>query len=127
MEELEFTRGMQLYDKVPIEECWRNTGKDPIFAKWIDINQGDDKAPKCRSRNVAREIAYNKKEGLTMTNNQNAQVVALELWRFCAHCVAAIVVVGAVLIGFLGSWELGLKVGVLPLPTSMPSTGLAAP
>ena len=57
---------------------------------------------------------YNKKEGLTMTNNQNAQVVALELWRFCAHCVAAIVV-GAVLIGFLGSWELGLKVGVLPL------------
>lgn len=50
-----------------------------------------------------------------MTNNQNAQVVALELWRFCAHCVAAIVVVGAVLIGFLGSWELGLKVGVLPL------------
>ena len=58
---------------------------------------------------------YNKKEGLTMTNNQNAQVVALELWRFCAHWVAAIVVVGAVLIGFLGSWELGLKVGVLPL------------
>lgn len=50
-----------------------------------------------------------------MINNQNAQVVALELWRFCAHCIAAIVVVGAVLIGFLGSWELGLKVGVLPL------------
>lgn len=50
-----------------------------------------------------------------MTSNQNAEVVALELWRFCAHCIAAIVVVGAVLIGFLGSWELGLKVGVLPL------------
>lgn len=50
-----------------------------------------------------------------MTSNQNAEVVALELWRFCAHCIAAIVVVGAVLIGFLGSWELALKVGVLPL------------
>jgi hypothetical protein len=50
-----------------------------------------------------------------MINNQNAQVVALELWRFCAHCVAVIVVVGALLIGFLESWELGLKVGVLPL------------
>ncbi|AHL75572.1 hypothetical protein CH92_10835 [Stutzerimonas stutzeri] len=50
-----------------------------------------------------------------MINNQNAQVVALELWRFCAHCIAIIVVVGAVLIGFLGSWELALKVGVLPL------------
>lgn len=57
---------------------------------------------------------YNKKEGMTMTN-QKSQVVALELWRFCAHCIAAIVVVGAVLIGFLGSWELALKVGVLPL------------
>lgn len=50
-----------------------------------------------------------------MINNQNAQVVALELWRFCAHCMAIIVVVGAVLIGFLGSWDLALKVGVLPL------------
>lgn len=50
-----------------------------------------------------------------MINNQNAQVVALELWRFCAHCIAIIVVVGAVLIGFLGSWDLALKVGVLPL------------
>ena len=50
-----------------------------------------------------------------MINNQNAQVVALELWRFCAHCMAIIVAVGAVLIGFLGSWDLALKVGVLPL------------
>ncbi|MFG3454631.1 MULTISPECIES: hypothetical protein [Pseudomonadaceae] len=50
-----------------------------------------------------------------MINNQNAQVVALELWRFCAHCIAIIVVVGAVLIGFFGSWDLALKVGVLPL------------
>lgn len=50
-----------------------------------------------------------------MISSQKSQVVALELWRFCAHCIAAIVVVGAVLIGFLGSWELSLKVGVLPL------------
>jgi hypothetical protein len=68
---------------------------------------------------------YNKKEGLTMINNQNAQVVALELWRFCAHCIAAIVVVGAVLIGFLGSWELGLKVGVLPLLALIAADALA--
>lgn len=58
---------------------------------------------------------YNNNEGLNMINHQNAQVVALELWRFCAHCIAAIVVVGALLIGFLGSWDLALKVGVLPL------------
>lgn len=50
-----------------------------------------------------------------MINNHSDKVVALELWRFCAHCIAIIVVVGAVLIGFLGSWDLALKVGVLPL------------
>ena len=50
-----------------------------------------------------------------MTNNRNAQVVAIELWRFCAHCLAVIVVAGAVLIGFLVSWALALKVGFLPL------------
>merc|ERR1739836_245809 len=64
MEEVAFTREMRLYDKVPIEECWRNTGKAPISTKWIDINKGDDRVPKYRSRNVAREIARSKKDGL---------------------------------------------------------------
>jgi len=50
-----------------------------------------------------------------MLNNRNTQVVAMELWRFCAHCLAAIVVAGAVLIGFVVAWPLALKVGVLPL------------
>lgn len=50
-----------------------------------------------------------------MINHRNTQVVAFELWRFYAHCVAVIVVAGAVLIGFLMSWALALKVGVLPL------------
>jgi ABC-type multidrug transport system fused ATPase/permease subunit len=65
------------------------------------------------------------REGLSMINNQNAQVVALELWRFCAHCIAIIVVVGAVLIGFLGSWDLALKVGVLPLLALVAADALA--
>lgn len=50
-----------------------------------------------------------------MLNNRNTQVVAMELWRFCAHCLAAIVVAGAVLIGLVVAWPLALKVGVLPL------------
>lgn len=60
-----------------------------------------------------------------MINNKNAQVVALELWRFCAHCMAVIVVVGAVLIAILGSWELALRVGVLPLLALMAADALA--
>ena len=46
MEEVEFTRGIGFYDKVPIEECRTNTGKEPISTKWIDISKGDGKAPK---------------------------------------------------------------------------------
>ena len=64
MEEVEFIRGMGLYDKVPVEECWKNTCKGPISTTWIDINKGDDKAPNYRSRNVAREIAYKNIDGL---------------------------------------------------------------
>ena len=64
MEEVQFIRDMKLYDKVPIEECWANTGKAPISTKWIDVNKGDYVAPKYRSRNVAREIAYKKQDGL---------------------------------------------------------------
>ena len=64
MEEVQFIRNMNLYDKVPIAECWSVTGKAPISTKWIDINKGDAKNPKYRSRNVAREIAKKKLDGL---------------------------------------------------------------
>ena len=49
---------------MPIEECWKTTGNGAISTKWIDINKGDDRQPNYRSRNVAREIAHKKQEGL---------------------------------------------------------------
>ena len=55
---------MGVYVKVPEAECWKNTGKAPISTKWIDINKGDSTNPKYRSRNVAREIAKSKLDGL---------------------------------------------------------------
>ena len=64
VEEVEYIRNMKLYDKVPKDECWRVTGKGPISTKWIDINKGDDTRPNYRSRNVAREIAHKKMDGL---------------------------------------------------------------
>ena len=44
------------YDKVPIEEAWKISGKGPIGSRWIDINKGDDEKPEYRSRLVAKEI-----------------------------------------------------------------------
>ena len=63
-EEVKFIRDMKLYHEVPIKECWERIGKIPITTKWIDINKGDNVNPKYRSRNVAREIARSKQDGL---------------------------------------------------------------
>ena len=39
-EELGEVAKHQVYYKVPIKECWDNTGKAPIKTRWIDINKG---------------------------------------------------------------------------------------
>ena len=40
------------------------TGKKPIGKKWLDINKGDNDNANYRSRCVAKEIAYDKQDGL---------------------------------------------------------------
>ena len=60
-EEIEYVRKMHLYDKVPISECKRATGRMPITVRWIDINKGDQDKPNYRSRVVARETDIHKK------------------------------------------------------------------
>ena len=32
----------KVWDKVPISECYTNTGKAPVGTRWIDINKGDE-------------------------------------------------------------------------------------
>ena len=63
-EEVEYIRKMGLYTKVPVSECWRNTGGKPIQVRWIDINKGDIKHPNYRSRLVAKEINAYKRTDL---------------------------------------------------------------
>ncbi|PNG10815.1 hypothetical protein CXK94_06345 [Stutzerimonas stutzeri] len=58
---------------------------------------------------------YNKNGESNVMNNNAEQIVALELCRFLAHCVAAFVVVGMLFIGLIGSWDVALEVGVVPL------------
>merc|ERR1712218_164332 len=61
---MEYVHKMRLYDKVPIKECRRITGKMPITVRWIDINKGDADSPNYRSRIVAREINTHKRDDL---------------------------------------------------------------
>lgn len=50
-----------------------------------------------------------------MNNNAEQQVVALELCRFLAHCLAAIVVVGMLFVGLVETWHAAFNIGVAPL------------
>jgi hypothetical protein len=53
-----------VYEKVPLAQCWSRTGKKPIGVRWVDINKGDDRNPKYRSRLVAMEFNCDKREDL---------------------------------------------------------------
>eukprot|EP00972_Heterocapsa_arctica_P091397 13485126-Heterocapsa_arctica.AAC.1 len=39
----------EVYTKVPLAQCWEETGKAPISRRWIDTNKGDDASPEYRS------------------------------------------------------------------------------
>ena len=52
---------MNLYDKVPIDECYKAIGRAPISVRWIDINKGDVDNPNYRRRLMAREINTHKR------------------------------------------------------------------
>ena len=55
-EELKIVDDMQVYEEVPYQEAFAQTGKPPIKSRWLDINKGDDKSPNYRSRWVAKQI-----------------------------------------------------------------------
>ena len=63
-EEVEYVKKMHLYVKVPVSECVAKIGKQPISARWININKGDAGHPNYRSRLVAREINRRKRDDL---------------------------------------------------------------
>ena len=55
-EEMEEFKKHRVYDKVPLQEALRVTGKKPIGVRWVDVNKGDEFNPEYRSRLVAKEI-----------------------------------------------------------------------
>jgi hypothetical protein len=55
-EEVAFMKGIDLYDEVDVEECWRKTGKPPVSTKFIDQNKGTEEDPLVRCRLVARNF-----------------------------------------------------------------------
>ena len=62
--EMEWYRKMNVYEKRPIQECFRKTKKPPIKVKWVDHNKGDRQHINVRSRLVAKQISTGKEQGL---------------------------------------------------------------
>ena len=55
-EEIEEIRRMNVYKKVPREQCVRETGLAPVGTRWVDVNKGDSATQNVRSRLVAQEV-----------------------------------------------------------------------
>ena len=53
-----------VYVKVPLRECWDETGKHPIGTRWVDTNKGDRDHPEYRCRLVAQEIKTDRRDDL---------------------------------------------------------------
>ena len=64
LEEINQIHEHKVYTKVPIEQCWTETGKGPIRVRWLDINKGDEVNREYRSRLVAMEIKRDKRDDL---------------------------------------------------------------
>lgn len=54
--ELECVGAKCVWEKRPISEARRKTGKPRVIVRWVDVNKGDNSQPNIRSRLVARQI-----------------------------------------------------------------------
>ena len=43
-DEIAYFQEMEVYEKVPVEYCGRETGKDDIAVRWVDISKGVEKS-----------------------------------------------------------------------------------
>ena len=48
-EEMQYVEEHAVYEKVPMSQCWKETGKNPIKTGWADTNKGTPQCPNVRS------------------------------------------------------------------------------
>ena len=63
-EQMGEVRTFEVYRKVSIQQCWNETGKNPIGVRWVDVNKGDNENPEIRCRITAKEFNNNKRDDL---------------------------------------------------------------
>jgi hypothetical protein len=82
-EEVKFMLDWGVWERAPISDCWRDTGRAPIGSKWVDVNKGDVTKPLIRSRFVVKEIATYK------TDDFFAATPPLEAFRLLLSLAAS--------------------------------------
>jgi hypothetical protein len=82
-EEVDFMLKWGVWERAPVADCWRDTGRAPIGSKWVDVNKGDSANPVIRSRFVVKEIATYK------TDDFFAATPPLEAFRLLLSLAAS--------------------------------------
>ena len=54
-EEMGNMKQLEVFERVPITECWEKTQRPPIPTGWVDVNKGDEQRPDVRCRLVVKE------------------------------------------------------------------------
>ena len=52
---MQYGKKQAVFEKVPMSQCWKETGKNTIKTGWADTNKGTSECPNIRSRWVAKE------------------------------------------------------------------------
>ena len=52
---MQYVKKHAVYENVPMSQCWKETGKNPIKTGWADTNKGTSECPNIRSRLVVKE------------------------------------------------------------------------
>ena len=63
-QEMEQVYAHKQWNKVPIKECYDETGQEPVGTKWLEINKGDEDNFNIRARLVAQEFTKGKLEAI---------------------------------------------------------------
>ena len=78
--EMETLKKHGVYEKVPIEECWKSVGKALVGVKWVDTSMGDKENPEYRCRLVAKEIKRETNGGIRSRHRRHWRQI-----RRCSH------------------------------------------
>jgi hypothetical protein len=85
--EMGYMGQLKVWDAVPLQECWDNTGWAPIGTRWVDTDKGDADHPDVRCRIIVQET----KNSSTIGNGDIAATFAATPPLECLRIICSVV------------------------------------